>query len=60
MKRLGLIAPLAVAWVLLAGVAVADPKPISSDAKEYIIWPADGQVIQGANSGSAWGSAVPA
>ena len=52
MKHLRLLMPLAAAGALLAGPliagrAAADPKPISPDAKVYIIWPADGQVIPG-------------
>ena len=30
-----------------AAVAVAGPSPMPPDAKVYIIWPQDGQVIQG-------------
>jgi hypothetical protein len=44
-KRL-LAAGLAVLSAIAAG-AYADPKPISPDAKVYIIWPQDGQVIPG-------------
>lgn len=51
MKQICLLVPLAVAWVLAADVAVADPKPMPENAKVYIIWPADGQVIQG---GKLW------
>jgi Domain of unknown function (DUF4399) len=47
MKPLGLLIPLAVVCALTAGVARADPKPMPENAKVYIIWPADGQVIQG-------------
>jgi hypothetical protein len=47
MKRKRLVVPLAAAWALIGGVAAADPKPIAPDAKVYIIWPADGQVIPG-------------
>jgi hypothetical protein len=52
MKHTRLLIPLAAAGALLAGTliagtAVADPKSISPDAKVYIIWPADGQVIPG-------------
>jgi hypothetical protein len=32
---------------LFASVAVADAKPMPPDARVYIIWPADGQVIPG-------------
>jgi hypothetical protein len=37
---------LAVLSMVAAGAA-ADPKPIGPDAKVYIIWPQDGQVIPG-------------
>jgi uncharacterized protein DUF4399 len=47
MKALGLLVPLAAIGALFAGAAVADPKPMPSNAKVYLIWPADGQVIQG-------------
>ena len=47
MKQIRLLVPLAAACTLLAGVAMADPKPMPPDAKVYIIWPADGQVIPG-------------
>jgi hypothetical protein len=47
MKLIGLLVPLAAVCALTVGVAVADPKPISENAKVYIIWPADGQVIHG-------------
>ena len=36
-----------VAWGLTCGVAMADRKPMPEDAKVYILWPADGQVIHG-------------
>jgi hypothetical protein len=45
MKWKRLVVPLATVWTLTGGVAVADPKPVAPDAKVYIIWPADGQVI---------------
>jgi len=45
MKWKRLVVPLATVWTLAGGVAVADPKPVAPDAKVYIIWPADGQVI---------------
>jgi hypothetical protein len=51
MKQMRLLVPLAAACALLAGVAMADPKPMPPDAKVYIIWPADGQVIP---SGKFW------
>ena len=40
----------AVVLAVLSAVATgayADPKPIAADAKVYIIWPQDGQVIPG-------------
>jgi hypothetical protein len=43
MKQMALAAVLA----LVAGVALADPKPMPENAKVYIIWPMDGQVIHG-------------
>ena len=46
-KQISLLMPLAVVWALVGGTAAADPKPISQDAKVYIIWPPDGQVIPG-------------
>jgi hypothetical protein len=45
MKQIRLALPAMALWASLAGIALADPKPISPDAKVYIIWPADGQVI---------------
>ncbi len=47
MKQTSLLVPMLVIWALLGGVAAADPKPMPADAKVYIIWPADGQVIPG-------------
>ena len=47
MKQIGLLVPLAVACALSGGVAAADPKPMPENAKVYIIWPPDGQVIPG-------------
>jgi Domain of unknown function (DUF4399) len=43
MKQIALAAALALA----AGMALADPKPMPENAKVYIIWPQDGQVIHG-------------
>jgi hypothetical protein len=43
MKQIFLLVPLA----LTASVALADPKPMPENAKVYIIWPVDGQVIHG-------------
>jgi hypothetical protein len=45
MKQIALAAALALA--LAAGMALADPKPMPENAKVYIIWPQDGQVIHG-------------
>src|SRR5947209_14152030 len=47
MKQSYLLALVAMALVATAGVAIADPKPMPDNAKVYIIWPADGQVIPG-------------
>jgi len=47
MKQFGLIVALAAAWTSTIGVAIADPKPIAENAKVYLIWPGDGQVIPG-------------
>jgi hypothetical protein len=45
MKQIALAAALALA--LATGMALADPKPMPENAKVYIIWPQDGQVIHG-------------
>jgi len=47
MKQARLLVPLAAVLAMFAGVAAADPKPMPADAKVYIIWPPDGQVIPG-------------
>jgi hypothetical protein len=47
MKQIRLLVPLAAVLGLTAVAALADPKPISENAKVYIIWPQDGQVIHG-------------
>ncbi|HEY4042326.1 MAG TPA: DUF4399 domain-containing protein [Rhodopila sp.] len=47
MKHISLLVPLTVVWALIGGMAVAEPKPMPEDAKVYIIWPPDGQVIPG-------------
>ena len=47
MKQARLFLPLATVWMLAAGAAAADPKPMPPDAKVYIIWPANNQVISG-------------
>jgi hypothetical protein len=39
--------PAGIACLLATNIAVADPKPMPDDARVYIIWPADGQVISG-------------
>src|SRR4051795_3526245 len=47
MKQSYLLALVAMALVATAGAAIADPKSMPDNAKVYIIWPADGQVIPG-------------
>jgi hypothetical protein len=47
MRYISLLVPVTAVWALIGGVAAADPKPMPEDAKVYIIWPADGQVIPG-------------
>jgi Domain of unknown function (DUF4399) len=47
MKQRHLLALVAVVLAATGGVAIADPKSMPDNAKVYIIWPADGQVIQG-------------
>jgi len=47
MKALRILMFLAIGIGLPAAVAVAGPSPMPPDAKVYIIWPQDGQVIQG-------------
>jgi hypothetical protein len=47
MKRIRLPLPLAVILGLTTFTALADPKPMPENAKVYIIWPADGQIISG-------------
>jgi hypothetical protein len=47
MRRISLLASLLTVWAFTAGTAVADPKPMPENARVYIIWPPDGQVIQG-------------
>jgi hypothetical protein len=51
MKQSYLLALVAMALVATAGAAIADPKPMPDNAKVYIIWPADGQVVSG---GKLW------
>jgi hypothetical protein len=47
MKQTSRLVPLATVLALIGGAAAADPKPIPENARVYIIWPADGQVIAG-------------
>ncbi|HET6307132.1 MAG TPA: DUF4399 domain-containing protein [Rhodopila sp.] len=47
MKQIRLLVPLIAALALTTGLAKADPKPMPEDARVYIIWPTDGQVIPG-------------
>lgn len=46
MKQIRLLA-LTAAVLAITGAAAIDHKPMPEDAKVYIIWPADGQVIPG-------------
>jgi hypothetical protein len=47
MQRTGLLLAACVAGFALMGPALADNTPMPDNAREYIIWPADGQVISG-------------
>src|SRR3954447_1946826 len=47
MKQSYLLALVAMTLLAVTGAAIAQPKPMPDNAKVYIIWPADGQVIQG-------------
>jgi hypothetical protein len=47
MQRTGLLLAAFVAGFALMGPALADNKPMPDNARVYIIWPADGQVISG-------------
>jgi Domain of unknown function (DUF4399) len=47
MQRTGLLLAACVAGFALMGSALADNKPMPDNARVYIIWPADGQVISG-------------
>jgi hypothetical protein len=47
MQRTGLLLAACVASFALMGPALADNKPMPDNAREFIIWPADGQVIPG-------------
>src|ERR1700677_4720134 len=51
MKQRRLFVSLAAVLLLTAGTAAADQKSMPANAKVYIIWPADGQVIP---SGKFW------
>jgi Domain of unknown function (DUF4399) len=42
------IAVVLVAFLFAASAAIAQPATMPADAKVYIIWPSDGQVIKGA------------
>lgn len=41
------LAAISGAALMLPALSATDPKPMPEDAKVYIIWPSDGQVIQG-------------
>ncbi len=45
MRITSLIRPFYVIGVLFCGAAMADQSPIPDNARVYIVWPADGQVI---------------
>ena len=47
MRTLALLALLAAAVSAVQPAAAAERKPMPDNAREYIIWPADGQVISG-------------
>lgn len=47
MKRRNLLVPLVAGGAMFAASAIADPRPMPENAKVYLIWPAEGQVIQG-------------
>lgn len=47
MRPIGWLAPLTAVGILAAAVASAETKPMPENAKVYIIWPGDGQVIPG-------------
>jgi len=47
MKQSYLLALVAMTLLAITGAAIAQPKPMPDNAKVYIIWPADGQVIPG-------------
>ena len=47
MKPVGILVGLAFGVLLAGSVAVAQQRPMPENAKVYIIWPSDGQVIRG-------------
>jgi hypothetical protein len=47
MKRFAVLAPLSAALVVAVSAGAAERKSMPDTAREYIIWPADGQVIAG-------------
>jgi len=47
MRTSAALALLASGLMALAKVALAEPKPMPADAREYILWPSDGQVMHG-------------
>lgn len=47
MKQTALLLSLVTVWGMSTSAHAADTKPMPDNAKVYIIWPADGQVIQG-------------
>lgn len=47
MKPFGILVGLAFGVLLAGSVAVAQQRPMPENAKVYIIWPSDGQVIRG-------------
>jgi hypothetical protein len=47
MKPKHLLGLMAAIWATTSVAVAADRKPMPADAKVYIIWPADGQVIPG-------------
>ena len=47
MKPIGILVGLAFGVLLAGSVAVAQQRPMPENAKVYIIWPSDGQVIRG-------------
>lgn len=47
MRTNAALALLAGSLMALAEAALAAPKPMPADAREYILWPSDGQVMHG-------------